>query len=294
MCVCVCVWGGGGCNRISHPPTLSAQDDANRSGQPDRQGHRQHHRPRGNLQRPGTLCLGGGHRGLRGGCGVYCSHLLRLLAQESLYLPRQRFASSHHPRGLSQLVSQSSRASCKALNPVNMPGPIRKRFGYSQLWPLRPACNSQNRAGSYMPDPTSCIRFSSVFPKKAWAILCKTDPDPIWMAWSGFGYTHLVRKRAGVQESSGPVSGRTQPACYWFPIFRLSRVLPQTSWIISYKTSPDPIWFWLIVPGFGQTDPVRKQANVQESSGPLLANAFQPIRTVCESDLEYLLDRLVR
>ena len=247
-CVGVCVWVWG-CNRISHPPSLSAQADANRSGQPDRQGHRQHHRPRGHLQRPGTLCLGGGDRGLRGGRGVHCSHLPRLLAQESLYLPRQRLASSHHPRGLSQLVSQSSPASCvsqawpsgKALNPVNMPGPIRKRFGYSQLWPLRPACSSQNRAGSYMPDSTSCIRFSSVFPKKAWAILCKTDPDRTWMAWSGSGYTHLVWKRAGVLESSGPVSGRTQPARYQFPIFRLSRVLPQTSWIILYKTSPDPI-----------------------------------------------------
>ena len=40
-----------------------------------------------------------------------------------------------------------------------MPDPTRKRFGYGQLWPLRPAC-SQNQAGSYMPDPTSRIRFS--------------------------------------------------------------------------------------------------------------------------------------
>ena len=31
--------------------------------------------------------------------------------------------------------------------------------------------------------------------------------------------------------------------------------------------------------GFGQTDPVRKQAGVQQSSGPLLASASQPIRT---------------
>ena len=29
-----------------------------------------------------------------------------------------------------------------------MPDPIRKRFGYGQLWPLRPAC-SQNRPWSY-------------------------------------------------------------------------------------------------------------------------------------------------
>ena len=34
------------------------------------------------------------------------------------------------------------------------------------------------------------------------------------MAMPGFGQTHLVWKLAGVQESSGPVSGRTQPACY--------------------------------------------------------------------------------
>ena len=32
--------------------------------------------------------------------------------------------------------------------PVNMQDPIRKRFGYGRLWPLRPAC-SQNRPGLY-------------------------------------------------------------------------------------------------------------------------------------------------
>ena len=39
---------------------------------------------------------------------------------------------------------------------------------------------------------TSCICFSSFFPKKAWIILCKTDSDPIWMEWSGFDQRHLV------------------------------------------------------------------------------------------------------
>ena len=39
-----------------------------------------------------------------------------------------------------------------------MPDPIRKRFGYGGQ--LRPAC-SQNRAGSYLPDPASfSVRFS--------------------------------------------------------------------------------------------------------------------------------------
>ena len=48
--------------------------------------------------------------------------------------------------------------------PVNIADQIRKRFGSGQFWSLRPAC-SQNRAGLYMPDPTSRIRFSSVFSK---------------------------------------------------------------------------------------------------------------------------------
>ena len=92
-------------------------------------------------------------------------------------------------------------------------------------------------------DPTSRIRFSSVFPKKAWIILCKTDLDPIRMAWSAFCQTHLVWKQAGVQESSGPDSSNTQQ----FPTFRLSSVLPQTSRII-YCTTPAQIRFssgWL-------------------------------------------------
>ena len=103
-----------------------------------------------------------------------------------------------------------------------------------------------------MPDPTSRTRFSS------------------WVAWSGFGETHLVWKQAGVQESSGRVSGRTQTARYQFPTFRLGFVLLQTSRIILCKTSPDPVRFWpsgsaqvlakWIRSGFGQVDPVRKHA----------------------------------
>ena len=72
--------------------------------------------------------------------------------------------------------------------PVNMPDPIRKRFGYGQLWPLRPACG-QNRAGSYMPDLTSRIRFSYVFPKKAWIILC----EPTWIR-SGWPCQGLAKR----------------------------------------------------------------------------------------------------
>ena len=66
----------------------------------------------------------------------------------------------HNALPLGQTGSQSY-----VMYPANMPDPIRKRFGYGQLWPLRPAC-SRNRAGSYMPDPTSRVRFSSVFTKE--------------------------------------------------------------------------------------------------------------------------------
>ena len=156
--------------------------------------------------------------------------------------------------------------------PVNMPDPIRKRFGYSQLRPLRPAC-SQNRAGLYRPDQTSSNLFSSVFRKKSWIILHKTGPNParVWLNASGLEASRC----AGFigpgfwQDATGPL-----PVSH----FQTPSLLPQTSRIILYKTSPDLIYFWLIVSGFDQMDPVRKQANVQESSGPLLAKASQPIR----------------
>ena len=121
--------------------------------------------------------------------------------------------------------------------------PSKHAGSYLEAFWLQPAC-SHNWPGWYMPDSTFCIRFSSVFPKKEWIILCKTDPDPIWMAWSGSGQTHLVWKQARVQESSGQVSGRTQLGYYQFPIFstfRLGSFLPQTSQIILCKTTLDPV-----------------------------------------------------
>ena len=56
----------------------------------------------------------------------------------------------------------------------------------------------------------------------------KTDPNPIWMALARFGQTHLVWKQAVVQELSGPVSGRTQPA-----------PLPVSRFQIRFRSSTD-------------------------------------------------------
>ena len=137
------------------------------------------------------------------------------------------------------------------------------------MWP---AC-SKNWAGSNMPDLTSCIWFSSVFPKKAWIILCKTNLDLIWMAWSGFGQMHLVWKQAGVNESYGPVLGRTQPAHYQFPTFRLSSIHPQMPQIILYKNQPGS---YLVLADCVSFRPNRSV--LEALSGPLLANASQPIQ----------------
>ena len=113
-----------------------------------------------------------------------------------------------------------------------------------------------------------------------------SDLDGLVRVWPNAS----IWKQSGVQESSGLifVAGR-KPVHYQLPTFRLSSVLPQASWIRLCRTSPDPILFWQIVSGFGQTDPVQKEPGVQESSGPLLANASQPIRTGCESDPACLL-----
>ena len=110
--------------------------------------------------------------------------------------------------------------------------------------------------------------------------------DLIWMTWSGLGQTHLVWKQASVQESFGPGSGIMQLDMGLLPVsyFSLGCILAQMVQIILRKTGPDPIWFWLTVSGMGQTDPVRKQAGVQESLVPLLANAFELVWTGCESD----------
>ena len=83
----------------------------------------------------------------------------------------------------------------------------------------------------YMPDLTSHIQFGSVLPKKAWIILCKTSLAPIWMAWSGFGQKHLVRKQAGVHESLSLVlAERNQPATSFPPLASVAFRWPGSYW----------------------------------------------------------------
>ena len=112
-----------------------------------------------------------------------------------------------------------------------------------------------------MPDLTSHILFDAALPKKARIILCKTGPDPVWMASSGSG------------ESSGLIlAKRNQPATS-FPFSDSSVFFHRQPRSYGQKNSQDPSWFWPTVSGFGQMDPVWKQTGVQESPGPLLSQS---------------------
>ena len=127
-------------------------------------------------------------------------------------------------------------------NPVNMLDPIRKRFGYGHLWPLRPEgrqnrARSYNYAGSDIPHP---IQFRSTKEDLDHFVQNRPGSDLDGLV-SGFGQTHLVHKQAGVKEPRGPFLAERSRPRYQFPTFRLGFVLPQTSRTILCKTSPDPI-----------------------------------------------------
>ena len=139
-----------------------------------------------------------------------------------------------------------------------------------------------------MSDPTLYIIFSSIFPKKAWAILWKLTW--IWSGWPGQDLAKLIWSESKLvcrNHRARLLAGHNQPATGF--LFSDSFAFFHRCPGCYYKTRLDPIEFWLIVPGFGQTDPVRKQANAQESSGLLLVRVSQLIRPGCESDLACLL-----
>ena len=123
--------------------------------------------------------------------------------------------------------------------------------------------------GSDFPHP-----FSSVFPKKAWAIVCKTDPDPISRAWPGFGYTRIWSGlKAGWcariiwfgfwQDATGLllVSHFQTPLSSSTDVLDNIQIQPGASLVLADCSSfgPTLFQFWAnIVPVLGQTDPVRK------------------------------------
>ena len=138
-------------------------------------------------------------------------------------------------------------------------------------------------------------------PELAWIVSRSDFPHLFQFRFSKEGMAHTAQNRHGsdldglakhIWSGSKSVcrnhqarllAGRNRPATS-FPLSDPARLFHRRSRIILCKTSPGLIQFWLTVSGLGQTDPVRKQSGVQESSGPLLASVSQPIRTGRESD----------
>ena len=73
--------------------------------------------------------------------------------------------------------------------------------------------------------------------------MCKTDPDLIQVV--RFGPNAFGPEASQCARIIGSGSGRTQPACYQLPTFRLRCVLPQMAQITLCKPSLDPIWFYM-------------------------------------------------
>ena len=144
--------------------------------------------------------------------------------------------------------------------PANMPDLIRKCFGYSQLWPLRPGC-SLNRARLYI------CRIQ----------LPVSDLVPFFQRRPGPYCAKKTRIRSGWPDQvlAKRIWSRSKPVCKNYRALCLAECyqpatrLPLSDsvvffhrWPESYCAKPGWIrfWFWLTVSGFGQTDPVWKQA----------------------------------
>ena len=148
---------------------------------------------------------------------------------------------------------------------------------------LRPTC-SQNRArlyayaGSDFPHP---IRFR----------FFKEGPDYTVQNRLGSDLDDLVRlsgSKPVCKNYRGPVLAERNWPATSFPLSdsvaffhrRPGSYCVKQKQKTKTKNSQDPVWFWLTVSGFDRTDPVRKQAGEQESSGQLLANASEPTRMI--------------
>ena len=160
------------------------------------------------------------------------------------------------------------------------PGSDSVPDGHVRLWPNGSDLEASRCARIMVPGSVKHNRPTSSFPASDSVSFFHKRPgsySAIWvlMAMSGCGQMDPIRKQTGVQNSLGPVlAKRNRPAsCF-----------PHSIWFRSstdgldhiVRTGPAPIWFWMAMSGCGQTDPVRKQAGVQESSGLVLAKRNRP------------------
>ena len=154
--------------------------------------------------------------------------------------------------------------------PVNMPDMIQKCFGYGQLWP---EC-SQNRAWMYILDPTSCIRFSSVFQKRPGLYCAKLTQ--IWSVWLG----QVLAQRI-IKNHWAPFLAECNKPATSFPFLGLAVFFHRQP--RSCCAKPGQTRFgsgWLSLSSFGQTDPVWHKNHLAR---------FWPIQIGCELDPACLL-----
>ena len=105
-----------------------------------------------------------------------------------------------------------------------------------------------------------------------------TDLDGLLRVWPNTSGLEASRCAGTIwpglwQDATGPL-----PVSHFQTRFRSSTDVPDNS----VKNQPESDLVLADCVRFWQTDPVRKQAGVQQSSGPLLANASQPFRTGCD------------
>ena len=133
---------------------------------------------------------------------------------------------------------------CLSKYPVNMPDPTRKRLGYGKLWPLRPVC-SQNRPGSYIPDPTSCIHFSSgccCFQRRPGSHCVK--PTRIRSGWPGRRLAKHIWSGSNLvcmNHRTLFLAGRNRARYQFSPLSDSVPFFHRRPRIILCKTGPDPI-----------------------------------------------------
>ena len=95
-------------------------------------------------------------------------------------------------------------------------------------------------------------------------------------AFFGYGQLWPLRPVMAITASVQPVSGRIVYMPGPSSRIRFGSVFPKKALIVLRKT--DPALTWMAWSGFGRTRLVRKQASVQESSGPVLAECTEPDR----------------
>ena len=158
---------------------------------------------------------------------------------------------------------------------------IQKCFRCGQLRSLWPTC-SQNLA-------RLCNIYLIRLSRPVWFCSFKEGLDHIVQNQPESNLDGLIRfrpNRSGLEANwcariISPSSGRTQPACYGFPTFRLDCILAQMVPVILCKTRPDRMWLWLTWPNGSSPDASRCARIIRLASGQCFQASLDQMRMGC-------------